>query len=81
MSDRPDIHDVQELSDADMSVYEAVASLAVDGRTARLRDMAEMTDRPEDDVRRSLAHLVDSGWVVRKGDGYALGPHDWEVEY
>ncbi|GAA5045639.1 DNA-binding IclR family transcriptional regulator [Thermocatellispora tengchongensis] len=73
---------MQALSDEDTRVYEAVASLAVEGRMAHVADVAHMTDRSEDDVRRSLVALVETGWLVPMGgDGYALGPHDWGLEY
>lgn len=79
--DTRNTHDVQELTDAEMSVYEAVASLAVNDRVAHLGEVMEMTDRPREDVRRSLTKLVGSGWVVQKADGFVLGPHDWGLEY
>jgi DNA-binding IclR family transcriptional regulator len=78
MGDRP--HDVQELSDEETTVYEAVAALAVEGRPAHLVDIAQMTDRPEEDVRHCLETLVASGWLRPRADGYLLGPHDFEVE-
>lgn len=74
-------HDVQALSGAETTVYEAVAALVVEGRPARPADIARMTDRPEEEVRHCLEVLVASGWLRTGADGYLLGPHDFEVEY
>jgi hypothetical protein len=40
-----------------------------------------MTDMAEDVVRRSLAVLVERGWLLTRGDAYVVGPHDWGLEY
>jgi hypothetical protein len=73
-------HDVQALSEAETDVYEAVAALDVDERLAYVPEVAHMTGRPEPDVRRSLLILVETGCLLVRGDGFALGPHDWGVE-
>jgi DNA-binding IclR family transcriptional regulator len=78
---RDDLHDIQALSDTDAAVYEAVASCAVDEVPARLAEIVEMTDMAEDVVRRSLAVLVERGWLLTRGDAYVVGPHDWGLEY
>ncbi|GLW10656.1 hypothetical protein Misp01_57840 [Microtetraspora sp. NBRC 13810] len=65
----------------DTDVYEAVASLAVDGRRAGTADVAHMTGRSAEDVRRSLAGLVEMGWLVESGGGFVLGAHDWGLDY
>ncbi|MGW4409345.1 hypothetical protein ACWEJ6_35320 [Nonomuraea sp. NPDC004702] len=75
-------HDVQELSDVDIHVYEAVASQAVgSGGVAGLEAVIRATGLEDDEVRDSLAALVNQGYVVPRGDEYGLGPHTFEVEY
>ncbi|MER7499827.1 hypothetical protein AB0L05_23995 [Nonomuraea pusilla] len=74
-------HDVQALSDLDIHVYEAVTSQAVGGGAIGLDALVHATGLQEGDLRRSLATLIAQGYVVPKGDGYALGPHTFEVEY
>ncbi|TDC08074.1 hypothetical protein E1267_11425 [Nonomuraea longispora] len=74
-------HDVQSLSDVDIHVYEAVASQTVEHGSAELDALVRATDLDEDDVRESLATLIEHGHVVPKGEGYALGRHTFEVEY
>ncbi|MEV3980357.1 hypothetical protein [Nonomuraea sp. NPDC049758] len=75
-------HDVQELSDVDIHVYEAVASQAIgSGGVAGLAAVIRATGLEDDEVRDSLAVLVNQGYVVPRGDGYGLGPHTFEVEY
>ncbi|WP_327583453.1 helix-turn-helix domain-containing protein [Nonomuraea sp. NBC_00507] len=74
-------HDVQALSDVDIHVYEAVASQAVEKGHAELDTLIRSSGLAEEDLRRSLARLVEHGYVVPKGDGYGLGPHTFEVEY
>ncbi|GGO73566.1 hypothetical protein [Nonomuraea cavernae] len=81
MTDHHEVHDVQALSDVDIHVYEALASLAVEGRGAGLGELVHSTGLTEDEVRRSLATLTDQGHVLPKGDGFTLGPHTFEVEY
>jgi DNA-binding IclR family transcriptional regulator len=74
-------HDVQALSDVDIHVYEAVASKAVESGGAGLEGLIRSSGLAEDELRASLAKLVEHGYVVPKGDGYGLGPHTFEVEY
>ncbi|MFI9590547.1 hypothetical protein [Nonomuraea sp. NPDC052265] len=76
-------HDVQELSDVDIHVYEAVASQAIgsDGGVAGLEAVIRATGLEGDEVRESLAALAGQGYIVPRGDGYGLGPHTFEVEY
>ncbi|MER7363612.1 hypothetical protein [Nonomuraea wenchangensis] len=74
-------HDVQELSDVDIHVYEAVASQAVETGGARLDTLVHISGLEEDELRASLATLIEEGYVVPRGDGYGLGPHTFEVEY
>ncbi|MEU6410601.1 hypothetical protein [Microbispora sp. NPDC046933] len=81
MPDEESLEDVQEMTTADMTVYEAVAALSVKKRPATAAEVAGMTGLPEDDVRRCLDSLAHGGRLVPKGDAYALGAHDWEVEY
>ncbi|MED7925747.1 hypothetical protein SMD20_15940 [Nonomuraea sp. LP-02] len=74
-------HDVQELSDVDIHVYEAVASLTVETGGAGLDTLVHISGLEEDELRASLATLIEEGYVVPRGDGYGLGPHTFEVEY
>ncbi|MEU1386606.1 MULTISPECIES: hypothetical protein [unclassified Nonomuraea] len=75
-------HDVQELSDVDIHVYEAVASQVIgSGGVAGLEAVIRATGLEDDEVRNSLAVLAGQGYVVPRGDGYGLGPHTFEVEY
>ncbi|TMR92685.1 hypothetical protein [Nonomuraea basaltis] len=74
-------HDVQALSDVDIHVYEAVASQTVESGGAGLEGLVRATGLTEDEVRESLAKLIEHGYVVPKGDGYGLGAHTFEVEY
>ncbi|MFB4274612.1 MULTISPECIES: hypothetical protein [unclassified Nonomuraea] len=74
-------HDVQALSDVDIHVYEAVASKVVESGGAGLAGLVRSSGLTEEEVRASLATLVEHGYVVPKGDGYGLGPHTFEVEY
>jgi DNA-binding IclR family transcriptional regulator len=74
-------HDVQELSDVDIHVYEAVASKAVESGGAGLEGLVRASGLTEEELRDSLAKLIEHGYVVPKGDGYGLGPHTFEVEY
>ncbi|MCK2220480.1 hypothetical protein MF672_042775 [Actinomadura sp. ATCC 31491] len=74
-------HDVQALSDVDIHVYEAVASQAVGTGGAGFGALVRTSGLAEDELRASLARLVEQGYVVPRGDGYGLGPHTFEVEY
>ncbi|WP_043632131.1 hypothetical protein, partial [Nonomuraea candida] len=74
-------HDVQALSDLDIYVYEAVASQTVESGGAGFESLVHASGLTEEQVRRSLATLVEQGYVVPRGDGYGLGPHTFEVEY
>ncbi|MEU8252015.1 hypothetical protein [Nonomuraea sp. NPDC048916] len=74
-------HDVQALSDVEIHVYEALASLAVEGRGAGIGELVHSTGLTEDEVRRSVAKLMDEGHVLPAGDGFGLGPHTFEVDY
>jgi DNA-binding IclR family transcriptional regulator len=81
MGDNERLGDVQEMSAAEISVYEAVASMDVDGRTATVREVAAMVQLPEATVRNGLEALTRGGRLVRRGEGYVLGPHDWGLDY
>ncbi|OPG05099.1 hypothetical protein [Microbispora sp. GKU 823] len=81
MPDEESLEDVQEMTTADMTVYEAVAALNTEERPATAGKVAEMTGLPEDDVRRCLTSLAEGGRLVPKGDAYVLGTHDWGLEY
>ena len=75
------LEDVQEMSSAETTVYEAVAALNMDGRPATAAVVARMTGLGDDVVRRCLDRLTHGGRLVPRGDAYLLGAHDWEVEY
>ncbi|MFG2072464.1 hypothetical protein SAMN05421874_101130 [Nonomuraea maritima] len=75
------VRDVQALSDVDIHVYEAVASRAVESGRAHFDGLVRACGLTEDQVRDSLARLVECGYVVPRGTGYELGPHTFEVEY
>lgn len=74
-------HDVQAMSGADLRVYEAVAARATSGDSTDLATLLRQTALPEDQVRQSLARLVEFGAILPDGDGYRLGEHTFEVEY
>ncbi|MFI6597168.1 hypothetical protein ACIBHX_12975 [Nonomuraea sp. NPDC050536] len=74
-------HDVQALSDVDIHVYEAIAAQAVESGTPDVPALIRATGLSEQQVRRSLSTLIEHGHVVPSGDGFALGPHDFEVDY
>ncbi|MEV0229310.1 hypothetical protein [Nonomuraea sp. NPDC050786] len=74
-------HDVQALSDVDIHVYEAVASQAVEHGEASLAGLVRASGLTEEQVRECIAHLIEHGYVLPRGDGYALGAHTFEVEY
>ncbi|MFI7640152.1 hypothetical protein [Nonomuraea sp. NPDC049400] len=76
-----EVHDVQALSDVDIHVYEAVAFQAVEHGVASPAGVVRASGLTEEEVRECLAHLIAHGYVVPRGDGYALGPHTFEVEY
>ncbi|HUR02419.1 MAG TPA: hypothetical protein VM347_07765 [Nonomuraea sp.] len=74
-------HDVQALSDVDIHVYEAVASQALGSGGAELPALVRATGLEEDEVRRSLATLVEQGYVVPEGEGFGLGAHTFGLDY
>lgn len=76
-----DGHDVQALSDVDIHVYEAVAAQTVESGGALLDGLVRASGLTEEEVRESLATLIEYGYVVPHGEGYGLGPHTFEVEY
>ncbi|GAA4058611.1 MULTISPECIES: hypothetical protein [Actinomadura] len=69
--------DVQELTDFELTVYEAVAEIDTDGGTADLATLNRQIDRPEEDIRAALAHLLAVGHLRSSGAGFVLGSHDW----
>jgi len=81
MGDNERLGDVQEMSAIEISVYEAVASMDVDGRAATVREIAGMVRLPEETVRDGLEALTRGGRLLRRGEAYVLGPHDWGLEY
>ncbi|WP_055477869.1 hypothetical protein [Sphaerimonospora mesophila] len=81
--DRDDesLEDVQEMSGADLAVYEAAAALNVAERPATAAEITGMTGLPEETVRHCLDTLVGGGRLVPSGESYLLGPHDWGLDY
>jgi DNA-binding IclR family transcriptional regulator len=69
--------DVQGLSSTELVVYEAVAILDKEGRTATVGDLAHATGLAEDKVRRALDRLVSERHVRASDAGFALDAHDW----
>ncbi|MEU7836560.1 hypothetical protein ACIBO2_09300 [Nonomuraea sp. NPDC050022] len=74
-------HDVQALSDVDIHVYEAVASQAVESGGAELGALIRATGLEEEEVRRSVATLIEQGYVVPRGNGFGLGAHTFGLDY
>lgn len=74
-------HDVQALSDVDIHVYETVASQVVENGVAGFDGVVHASGLSEEEVRGCVAHLIEQGCVVPRGDGLALGPHTFEVWY
>ncbi|GGO14676.1 hypothetical protein GCM10010116_29620 [Microbispora rosea subsp. aerata] len=81
MPDEKSLEDVQEMSAAEMTVYEAVAASNTKDHPATAAEVIAMTGLGADVVRRCLDHLVHGGRLVPKGDTYLLGAHDWGLEY
>ena len=79
--DDKSLQDAQEMTSAEMTVYEAVAALNVKEQAATVGEIAGMTALPEDDVRRCLDDLAAGGRLVPEGGAYLLGDHDWGLEY
>lgn len=53
----------------------ALCSMLANGAApARLVDLAERTAMLPSTAQRSLAELIEAGWVLRRGDQYFLGP-------
>ena len=71
--------DVQALRDVELRVYEAVAIIDKEGRTATIGDIAHATGYAEDTVRTALTRLVGERHLREDDSGYALGAHDWGV--
>ncbi len=79
--DKKSLEDAQEMSTAEMTVYEAAAALNVKEQPATAAEVAGMTGLPEDTVRRCLDRLAEGGRLLPKGGAYVLGDHDWGLEY
>ncbi|MFC6882177.1 MULTISPECIES: hypothetical protein [Actinomadura] len=69
--------DVQELSDFELAVYEAVAEIDKAGGAADIGTLTAQIDRPEEEIWAALSHLVSANHLHSTADGYTLGPHDW----
>lgn len=72
--------DMQELTDLELYVYDAVASIDTDGRALDEVDIAQIaaeTGHDLEEVRRALDHLVELNHLRSRSAGYVLGPHDW----
>ncbi|TNY37146.1 hypothetical protein [Thermomonospora catenispora] len=72
--------DVHELTDLELYVYDAVASVDTDGRALDEIDVIQIaaeTGRDREEVRRALDRLVELNHLRSRSAGYVLGPHDW----
>ncbi|MDL4774587.1 MULTISPECIES: hypothetical protein [Thermomonosporaceae] len=69
--------DVQELSDFELVVYEAVAEIDKDGGAADIDTLREQIGRPEEDIWAALGRLVSANHLHSTPAGFTLGPHDW----
>ncbi|WP_018657903.1 hypothetical protein [Actinomadura flavalba] len=68
--------DVPSLSDVQLQVYEAVATIDASGGAADIETLTHRLALPEEDLWAALSHLVDADHVHSTPDGYVLGPHD-----
>jgi DNA-binding IclR family transcriptional regulator len=75
------LEDAQEMTTAEMAVYEAAAALNVKEQPATVAEVAGMTGLPEDTVRRCLDSLAAGGRLRPENGAYLLGDHDWGLEY
>ncbi|MEW2359962.1 hypothetical protein [Spirillospora sp. NPDC029432] len=69
--------DVQELSDFELTVYEAVAEIDKDGGAADIGTLTRLIEAPEEDIWAALSHLTSANHLHSTGEGFVLGPHDW----
>ncbi|WP_433337010.1 hypothetical protein [Spirillospora sp. CA-294931] len=69
--------DVQELSDFELVVYEAVAEIDKGGGAADIDTLKNLVDRPEEDLWAALSHLISANHLHSTPRGFTLGPHDW----
>ena len=70
--------DVQELSDFELAVYEAVAEIDKEGGAADFDVIGGLVGGPEEDVWAALGHLVSINHLRSTSEGYVLGSHDWD---
>ncbi|MEN3540479.1 hypothetical protein AAH991_35575 [Microbispora sp. ZYX-F-249] len=81
MPDEKSLEDAQEMTTAELAVYEAAAALNVKEQPATAAEVAGMTGLPEDTVRRCLDSLAAGGRLRPENGAYLLGDHDWGLEY
>jgi hypothetical protein len=70
-------HDVQELNDFELVVYEAVAEIDKEGGAADIATLTRLIERPEEEIWAALSHLVSANHLHSTAGGFVLGPHDW----
>ncbi|MCO5993691.1 helix-turn-helix domain-containing protein [Actinoallomurus rhizosphaericola] len=68
--------DVQALTEDQMIVYEALATVR---RPMSVGDVAATTGMDEDTVRNCLRTLADREMIVDGKDGIVIGENDWDV--
>jgi DNA-binding MarR family transcriptional regulator len=77
--ERPHV-DAQVLTETELVVYEAIATLEQAGRPPTQGEIASASALDHADVGRTLRGLRDRGVVVAAGDGqeaFTLARHDW----
>ena len=68
--------DIHAMTDHDLIVYEAIATLR---RPMSLGDVAATTGLDPDTVRASLGRLIKRNMIVEGRKGVEIGPNDWDV--
>jgi len=75
--------DTQSLSDTDMYVYEAVATLEYSGRRPSREAIAAAASLDDDELSRVLAELTGQGLLIVSGSGgqavYEPARRDWST--
>jgi LexA DNA binding domain len=76
--------DPQSLTNADLEVYEAIATLEQSGHAPTRREIAAASGLDDDTVFERLGVLIDRGVVVEAGTkgeaAFTLSAHEWSSE-
>jgi hypothetical protein len=75
-SGRPYV-DPHDLTDGELAVYEAIATLEQQGHPPSEPEITAATPLGGDTVAAVLRTLVGREVAVRDGEGYTLARHDW----